>query len=125
VPGRNGSLARRSSRVSLRVPLRIFEPGTNKRFTIGEAYAVKVSLWGGLVALQGPVNRGQKLLLVNEATGESKESHVVYLGAIHPTRRLIGVEFLESAPNFWGLNFPPPISRRSSASPEHPHTPAN
>ena len=120
--GRNGSLARRSSRVSLRVPLRIFEPGTNKRFTIGDAYAVKVSLWGGLVALQGPINRGQKLLLVNEATGESAESHVVYMGAANPNRKLIGVEFLQSTPNFWGLNFPPPISRRSSpADSPHPH----
>jgi hypothetical protein len=112
---RNGSEARRSSRVALRVPLRIYEPGTNKRFIVGEAYAVKVSLWGGLLSLESAVNRGQKLSLVNEATGEAKESHVVYLGPTHLGRRLVGIEFLESSPNFWGLTFPPVVPRRSSS----------
>jgi hypothetical protein len=117
LPGRNGSEARRSSRVFLRVPLQIFEPGTNKRFVVGDAYTVKVSLWGGLLALDSSFNQEQKLLLVNPATGESKESHVVYLGPLHGNKRLVGVEFLESAPNFWGLNFPPVVPRRSPSSP--------
>jgi hypothetical protein len=61
MPGKNGAETRRSSRVTLRVPLKIYEPETNKRFFVEEAYAVKVSLWGGLIALRAAVNRNQHL----------------------------------------------------------------
>src|SRR5580693_4996615 len=36
--GRNGTETRRSGRVTLRVPLKIFEPNTSKRFLVEEAY---------------------------------------------------------------------------------------
>jgi len=80
MPGRNGAKTRRSGRVTLRVPLRIYEPASNQRFLVEEATAVKVSLWGGLVALTTAVNPNQKLFLANQATGETAESNVVYLG---------------------------------------------
>jgi hypothetical protein len=117
LPARNGTESRRSSRVTLRVPVRIYEPGTNKRFGVGEAHSVKVSLWGGLLSLSvhSPVSRGQKLLLINENSGESKESHVVYLGPLDSNRRLVGVEFLEPSPSFWALTFPAVVPRRSPA----------
>jgi hypothetical protein len=47
MPGRNGAGIRRSSRVALRVPLRIYEPDSNKRFLVEEASALKVSLRAG------------------------------------------------------------------------------
>lgn len=105
--------------MTLCVPLRVYEPGTNKRFNVGEAHSVKVSLWGGLLSLSldSPISRGQKLLLVNGSTGESKESHVVYVGGLRSDRRLVGVEFLEPTPGFWALTFPPAAPRRSSAKP--------
>ena len=65
---RNG----RSGRVTLRVPLRIYEPGENKWFLVEEASALKVSLWGGLVALKATVKRDQELFLVNQATGKRR-----------------------------------------------------
>jgi hypothetical protein len=115
LPTRNGIESRRSSRVTLRVPVRINESGTNKRFGVGEAYSVKVSLWGGLLSLSvdSPVSRGQKLRLINEHSGESQESHVVYLGRLDSDRRLVAVEFLEPSPSFWGLTFPAVGPRRS------------
>jgi hypothetical protein len=76
MPCRNEATTRRSGCVTLRVPLRIYEPGSNKRFLVEEASALKVSLWGGLVALRVAVNREQKLFLVNQATGETAESKV-------------------------------------------------
>jgi hypothetical protein len=109
MPGRNGEGIRRSSRVTLLVPLKIYEPGSNKRFLVEEASALKVSLWGGLVCLRTTVNRDQKLFLVNQATGESAESKVAYLGPMQLTGRrlrLVAVEFLKPSPNFWGLAFP-------------------
>jgi hypothetical protein len=109
MPSRNGAGIRRSSRVTLRVPLKVYEPGSNKRFLVEEACALKVSLWGGLVCLRTTVNRAQKLLVVNQATGESAESKVAYLGPMHlggRRLRLIAIEFLRPSPSFWGLAFP-------------------
>ncbi len=115
MPRRNGTEGRRSSRVTLRVPLQIYEPGTDKRFLLEEAYSVKVSLWGGLIALKSSVNRGQKLLVRNQSSGETKESHVVHLGTMRLGRRLVGIEFLEPSPEFWGLAFPPAAPYRFRA----------
>ncbi|MCI0620149.1 MAG: hypothetical protein L0387_00475 [Acidobacteria bacterium] len=115
MPGRNGTGTRRSSRVTLCVPMKIYEPGTNKRFLVEEAYSVKVSLWGGLIAVKSAVNQGQKLLVVNQARGETKESRVIYLGPMQLDKRLVGIEFLESSPGFWGLEFPLVAPHRSPA----------
>jgi hypothetical protein len=109
MPCRNEAGTRRSGRVTLRVPLRIYEPGSNKRFLVEEASALKVSLWGGLVALRAAVNREQKLFLVNQATGETAESKVAYLGPMQlggRRLRLVAIEFLKPSPGFWGLAFP-------------------
>jgi hypothetical protein len=109
MPGRNGAGTRRSGRVTLRVPLKVYEPGESTWFLVEEASALKVSLWGGLVALKATVKRDQELFLVNQATGQTAESKVTYLGPMHlEGRRLrpVAVEFLRSSPDFWGLGFP-------------------
>lgn len=108
MPGRNGAETRRSGRLTLRVPLKIFEPGSNKQFLVEEASAVKVSLWGGLIALRTAVNQDQKLSVVNQATGETAECKVVYLGPIQLSGglRSVAIEFLRSSPDFWGMVFP-------------------
>lgn len=109
MPGKNGAETRRSSRVTLRVPLKIYEPETNKRFLVEEAYAVKVSLWGGLIALRAAVNRNQQLVTVNRATGETADSRIVYLGPMlsgGSLARLVAIEFLRPSPGFWGVVFP-------------------
>jgi hypothetical protein len=108
MPGRNGAETRRSGRVTLRVPLKIYEPDSNRYFLIEEACAVKVSLWGGLIALGAAVNRDQKLLVANQATGETAESQVVYLRPMEPsgTLNLVAIEFLKPSPGFWGVDFP-------------------
>ncbi len=118
MPGRNEAGTRRSGRVTLRVPLRIYEPGSNKRFLVEEASALKVSLWGGLVVLRATVSRDQKLFLVNQATGESAESKVAYLGPMQlggRRLRLVAIEFLKPSPGFWGLAFPTVDPSRSQA----------
>jgi hypothetical protein len=113
--GKNGAPARRSSRVTLRVPLKIYEPDTNKRFLVEQAYAVKVSLWGGLIALGAPVNRNQQLVAVNQATGQTTDSRIVYVGPLvsgGSPLRLVAIEFLKPSPGFWGVVFPQPSPGR-------------
>lgn len=111
--GRNGVEARRSTRITLRVPLQIYEPGTEKRFLREESHSVKVSLWGGLMSLKAAVKEGQKLVMVNQSSGETKEARVVHLWTMHLGRRLVAVEFLEHSPEFWGLSFPPAVPART------------
>jgi hypothetical protein len=109
MPERNGAETRRSGRVTLRVPLKIYERrGSNNRFLDDEAYAVSVSLWGGLIAFGAAVDRDQKLFVFNQATGEIAESQVVYL---RPMRLaggvgLVAIKFLKPSPGFWGVVFP-------------------
>jgi hypothetical protein len=108
MPERNRAETRRSGRVTLRVPLKIYERGSNKPFLVEEAYAVKVSLWGGLIAFGAAVDRDQKLFVFNQATGEIAESQVIYL---RPMRLagglgLVAIKFLKPSPGFWGVVFP-------------------
>ncbi len=108
MPERNGAETRRSGRVTLRVPLKIYERGSNKPSLVEEAYSVKVSLWGGLIAFGAAVDRDQKLFVSNQATGEIAESQVIYL---RPMRLagglgLVAIKFLKPSPGFWGVVFP-------------------
>jgi hypothetical protein len=115
MPGRNEAETRRSGRVTLRVPLKIYEPDSNKYFLVEEACAVMVSLWGGLIALSAVVDRHQKLLVANQATGETAESQVVYLRPMESSGglNLVAIEFLKPSPGFWGMSFPVVDPRRS------------
>jgi len=108
MPERNGAETRRSGRVTLRVPLKVYERGSNKPSLVEEAYSVKVSLWGGLIAFGAAVDRDQKLFVSNQATGEIAESQVIYL---RPMRLagglgLVAIKFLKPSPGFWGVVFP-------------------
>ena len=108
MPERNRAETRRSGRVTLRVPLKIYERGSNKPFLVEEAYAVNVSLWGGLIAFGAAVDRDQKLFVFNQATGEIAESQIIYL---RPMRLagglgLVAIKFMKPSPGFWGVVFP-------------------
>lgn len=121
MPGRNGTDSRRSTRVTLRVSLQIYESGSDKRSLLEESHSVKVSLWGGLIFLKSAVNDGQQLIMVNQSSGETKEARVVHLGPMHLGKRPVGIEFLEPAPGFWGVGFPAVVPRRSPVRPRRVH----
>ena len=119
MPERNRAETRRSGRVTLRVPLKIYEPSSNKSFLLEEAYSVKVSLCGGLIAFGAAVDRDQKLFVFNQATGEIAESQVIYL---RPMRLagglgLVAIKFLKPSPGFWGVVFPTVDPSRSQTRP--------
>ena len=108
MPERNVAETRRSGRVTLRVPLKIYERDSNKPALVEEAYSVKVSLWGGLIAFGAVVDQDQKLFVSNQATGEIAESQVIYL---RPMRLagglgLVAIKFLKPSAGFWGVVFP-------------------
>jgi hypothetical protein len=108
MPERDGAETRRSGRVTLRVPLKIYERGSNKPYLVEEAYSVNVSLWGGLIAFGATVDRDQRLFVFNQATGEIAESQVLYLRPMPLAGGLglVAIKFLKPSPGFWGVVFP-------------------
>ena len=109
--------ARRSQRLALQVPVLVYEVGRDQRFIVDEeASALVVSKHGAMLVLNPQVNSTKKLLVVNKRTKESRECRVVFVGPGHANKRRVGVEFLEDAPNFWGIFFPP--MRQAAQSPE-------
>ena len=105
---RYGAKTRRSTRITLRVPLKIYEWGSKGRFCVEEAYSVKVSLWGGLVACEAPLNQDQKLLVLNQTTVEIAESQVVYLGSAQLGKtKTGGLKVLKTVARFLGRGLSP------------------
>ena len=99
---------RRSQRLPLRVPVLVYEPGTDKRFLLEETCTMTVNKHGGVIALGARVGPGQRLVLTNKNTRECKECRVVYVGPSQLGKKLVGIEFTQPAPDFWNISFPPP-----------------
>ena len=99
---------RRSQRVTLRVPLKVSESGTDLQSKIEETYSLAVNKHGGLIALRAKVSLGQTLTLINKATRETKECRVVCLGPAQLDKRQVGIEFADPVTDFWKIAFPPP-----------------
>jgi len=98
---------RRSKRLPLHVPVFIYGRGpANKPFR-DVTETILVNLHGGLLTLRAPVERGQTILLVNNATQQSRACRAVYIGPERDGRREVGFEFLRPTPNFWKIHFPP------------------
>ena len=110
---------RRSKRLALRVPVIVYGRSKAGSALREKTRMLSVSANGGMLALSAPVQRGQTILLVNEATREEQECHVVYVESRERGKAEIGIAFLRPAPNFWQVSFPPvdrqsPTQRRAS-----------
>jgi hypothetical protein len=102
---------RRSQRITLRVPLRVAEPGPDSKPALEETYSLTVNKHGGLIALRSSVTLGQTLTLINKTTRETKECRVVCLGPAQLDKRQVGIEFAEPVTDFWKIAFPRPGSK--------------
>ena len=92
---------RRSKRLPLSIPVRIYGRTANNRpfRCITETNAVSVH--GGLLALDAKLKRGETVLLVNAITEEERECRVVYVESKLWGKRKIGLEFTSSGGDFW------------------------
>ena len=104
---------RRSKRLALSVPVVVYGRLRDKSTLHEKTSTLSVSAHGGMLALAASVQSGQTVLLVNEATREEQECHVVYVGSRKRGKAEVGLAFTRPAPNFWQVNFPP-VSRHSS-----------
>jgi hypothetical protein len=100
-PGR-----RRSMRVLLSVPVAVSGSINNQDF-FEDTRTLVVNAHGALLSLAAAVTAGQTVTMSNKATCHSRECRVVYVGSVQAGKSQMGFEFLEPAPSFWQIDFPP------------------
>jgi hypothetical protein len=110
------SKQRRSQRVLLAVSL-IVSGKQSRGMTFSErTHTLVVNAHGALMLLSEPVVAGQALKITNVATGEEMACTVVDSNPGQGGAAEVGIEFVNSAPRFWRVAFPP--SDWTSRSPE-------
>ena len=72
-----------------------------------ETQTISVNAHGGLIQLSTNVSREQKLILTNPKTMEEHACTVIRVGQKVGGKTPVGIEFVEPAPRFWHINFPP------------------
>lgn len=92
---------RRSRRLPLSIPVRVYGRTTKNRPFRDVTETNAVSVHGGLLALAAKVKQGQTVLLVNAITEEERECRVVYVESKLWGKREIGVEFTNHGGDFW------------------------
>jgi PilZ domain-containing protein len=98
---------RRTQRVSVQVPVRVSgQNALGSRFE-EETYTLVISANGALILLSAPVDKGQRLNLLNMRTEDAAECVVAYLGQRQGKQLAVGVGFTLSNPRFWRVAFPP------------------
>ncbi len=85
------------------------------------AMTLVVNAHGALIAMATRVKEGQTLHLMNRGSPQPQECRVVYVGHPDGDKIQVAIEFLQSAPQFWHISFPP--EDWSAASPEGKATP--
>jgi hypothetical protein len=117
---------RRTQRVQIAMPI-IVRGQTGAQKFEEETNTVTVNVHGGLLLLKTPVNRMQKLSIVNPKTTEEMPCTVVFVGQKESGKTQIGIEFDEPSRLFWKISFPPddwdPAQRKRPGQLPTPTTP--
>jgi hypothetical protein len=97
---------RKTQRVLVRVPVRVSQHMAASH-SDEETHTLALNAHGALILLSASVGKGQRLELLNIATGDRAECIVAYLGQRQGDRIEVGVEFILPNPQFWHVAFPP------------------
>ena len=98
---------RRSQRVILSIPVTVKWQGPDGREVEETTASMVLNAHGVLLALAATLEEGQTLRLVNRTTDQEEKCRVVYLGPVTAGKVQVGLEFLQPAPEFWHISFPP------------------
>jgi uncharacterized DUF497 family protein len=101
-PGR-----RRSMRVLLSVPILVRGKTAKNQDFNEETRTLVVNAHGALISLAAQVVANQTVFVSNNATQQTQECRIVYLGKTQAGKAQMGVEFLNPSPTFWQIDFPP------------------
>ena len=97
---------RRSKRLGLRVPVRIYGRTADDRPFRDTTETLHVNAFGARVELGALVTPGQTILLVHGITGEEKECRVVDVRPNRLGKWKVGLAFLKPEGNFWHMYQP-------------------
>jgi hypothetical protein len=112
----NGSDLRQNQRVLLSIGIEVRgETLGNKEFSEATSTLI-VNPSGALILLEAKVSIGQLLTIKNMRTKEELYCRVANFGPIKSGVATVGIKFLQPAPKFWRIAFPP--SDWSLRSPE-------
>lgn len=106
VEHRSGVPIKKSQRLRLELPVFVYSPSTDQEpEPLHEmARSLVVYARGGVVVLGTTVKLGQELLLVNP---RSEVHAACRVARFEPCPPMVRLEFIEPAPGFWGVVFPP------------------
>ncbi|HXO88420.1 MAG TPA: PilZ domain-containing protein [Candidatus Acidoferrales bacterium] len=98
---------RRSSRVHIRIPVRVRSPEMNGEARDASAEAISVSRTGALLRLPFLPEIGSRIEVLHGLSQERREFRVIAVRERkdHGSFEL-GVEILYPGRNFWGISFP-------------------
>lgn len=97
---------RRSKRVRIAMPITVCWKRGSANFQEQGATAV-VSAHGCMVYLAAQLEKGEQVCVINTATLEEQTCSVVYVGQTDTAKIEVGLEFVNFAPKFWRIQFPP------------------
>jgi hypothetical protein len=98
---------RRSQRVIMSIPVTVKFRGVDGQEAQETTASLVLNAHGVLLALASSLQEGQTLRLVNRTTDQEQDCKVVYLGPVNGGKFQVGLEFVEPAPEFWHITFPP------------------
>jgi hypothetical protein len=98
---------RRSQRLMLKMAVAIAGPKASGGNFVEQTITEVVNAHGALIHLKEPVSDGQQLRIRNAKTGEEQSCKVIGVGQSVEGKAEVGIEFLEPAPRFWRIAFPP------------------
>jgi hypothetical protein len=105
---KSGIERRRSQRITLRIPVRIYSTTPEGQPIYEETKTETVSAHGALFDVPKVLPLGTRIMLTNVVTEEEMLCRVVYQGQTKDGRYQVAVEFLNPSPRFWRVSFPPP-----------------
>ena len=108
IPSYRRGEKRRSSRVTLAVPIRVDgETVRGEKFILSTTTTV-LSQFGCLVNMEEEVMVDQTVVLMNEHTRQSAQARIVSTRRHRNGHKYVGLEFISPSENFWRLTFVKP-----------------
>jgi hypothetical protein len=107
-PRAQGDLTRRSSRLTIEIPIEVIGKGPQNTVRIEETRTTVVSAHGCAMTLQAAALPGDTVVVIHKMSREEITCRVVMCRQQGKGSRWdTGVEFQQPAPRFWHIAFPP------------------
>lgn len=105
--GGDPRLKRRSSRLTIEIPVEVICKGPQNKVRIEESRTFVVSAHGCALALKTGVLPGDTVVVIHKISREEVNCRVVMCRQGKEGGWDTGVEFQSPSPNFWHIAFPP------------------